>query len=236
MMKKIAVHTAALRRVPLVALGSMITLLLGACLPLFTPTPGAQPAVDTAGTATALFNLAVADTLTAQPTFTVVSVTDTAAPPTVTPVLPPADSPTAVETVTPVANLTTTPATATGGALDPAATNATFTATLAPGQVTASPTLGIRLYGTLPPLVPSSHVTLINRSEAEAYISLQVTMKEDKHSILEYPVEKRVEIDAPVGSYLYVAWVGGRKMVGNFRLYENDDLTITLYKNKVVIK
>jgi hypothetical protein len=30
--------------------------------------------------------------------------------------------------------------------------------------------------------------------------------------------------------------VGGRKMVGEFRLHNNEDLTITLFKDKVVIK
>jgi len=219
-----------------VALGSILALLLGACLPLFTPTPGTGPSVDSVGTSNALFNTAVAQSLTAQPTFTSISSTNTATLPAESPVLQPTNSPTATQTFTPLANLTTTPATATSGPANATATNTTFTATLPAGQVTASPTLGIRLYGTLPPLVPFARVTLINKAEAEAYISLQVTMKEDKHSILEYPVEKRVEVDAPVGSYVYVAWVGGNKMVGNFRLHENDDLTIILYKNKVVIK
>jgi hypothetical protein len=114
--------------------------------------------------------------------------------------------------------------------------NLTFTVTLAAGQLTASPTLGIRTYGTLPPAVPFSQVTLINRANAEAYISLQVTMPDGEYSILEYPVEGRINIQAPVGSYLYVAWVGGRKMVGEFRLHQNDDMSITLYRDRVVIR
>jgi hypothetical protein len=104
------------------------------------------------------------------------------------------------------------------------------------GQATASPTLGIRTYGTLPPEVPYSNITLVNKAKAEAYISLQVTMPDGKYSIIEYPVEGRVKIQAPVGSYLYVTWVGGRKMVGEFRLRNNDDLTITLYKDRVTIQ
>jgi uncharacterized repeat protein (TIGR01451 family) len=112
----------------------------------------------------------------------------------------------------------------------------TVTATLASGQVTPIWTLAVRTYGTLPPAVPFSQVTLINKANTEAYISLQVTMPDGKYSILEYPVEGRVRIQAPVGSYLYVAWVGGRKMVGEFRLKHNDDLSITLFKDSVVIK
>jgi hypothetical protein len=30
--------------------------------------------------------------------------------------------------------------------------------------------------------------------------------------------------------------VGGRKLVGGFRLHNNEDLTITLFRDKVVIK
>jgi hypothetical protein len=114
--------------------------------------------------------------------------------------------------------------------------NLTPTATLAAGQVTPIWTLAVRTYGTLPPAVPFSNITLVNKAKAEAYISLQVTMPDGQYSIIEYPVEGRIKIQAPVGSYLYVTWVGGRKMVGEFRLKNNDDLTITLYKDRVVIQ
>jgi hypothetical protein len=61
-------------------------------------------------------------------------------------------------------------------------------------------------------------------------------MPDGNYSIIEYPVEGRVRIQAPVGSYLYVAWVGGRKMVGEFRLHQNDDVSITLYRDRVVVR
>jgi hypothetical protein len=61
-------------------------------------------------------------------------------------------------------------------------------------------------------------------------------MPDGKFSILEYPVQGTFKIEAPVGSYVYVAWVGGRKMVGSFKLTATDELLITLYRNKVVIK
>src|SRR5215207_2463594 len=230
-----------------VVLVSMFALLFGACsqLPGLTPTPGTGPTIDSAATSDALFKTAVALTLTARPTLPsdpientatlpvaspVLSITDT---PTLvaSPVLVTTETPTLVPTSSPVTDLTTTPVTATSGSA-----NVTVTATLAVGQVTASPTLGIRTYGTLPPAVPFSQITLINKANAEAYISLQVTMPDGKYSIIEYPVEGRIKIQAPVGSYLYVTWVGGRKTVGEFRLHQNDDLTITLYKDKVVIK
>jgi hypothetical protein len=214
-----------------VVLGSILALLLGACsqIPGFTPTPGTGPTVDSAATSDALFKTAVAQTLTAQPTVTATSVpnTATAVIPVASPTLVSSDTPAA--SVTPATDLTTTPVTATSGF-------ATATPTLVTGQVTAIWTLAIRTYGTLPPLVPFSHITLINKAKAEAYISLHVDLPEGGNSVIEYPVEGTIKIEAPVGFYSYVAWVGGNKMVGNFRLRHDDDLTITLYKDQVTIK
>ena len=216
-----------------VVLGSMLALVLGACLPFSpTPTPGTGPTVDLAQTVDAALTIAVAQTLTAQPTV---------APVTNTPVLAspiPAATETPVATFTPVVDLSATPTTT----FTPTATATTvpgiptFTATLAAGQVTASPTLGIRTYGTLPPAVPFSHITLINKAKTEAYISLQVTMPDGRYSIIEYPVEGKIKIQAPIGYYLYVAWVGGNKMVGEFNLHHNEELSIFLYKDKIVVQ
>ncbi len=215
-----------------VVLGLIFALLLGACIPIpgfTTPTPGTGPTVDTAGTSDALFKTAVAQTLTAQPTPTSLPATNTATFLFATPLPPNTDTPPA--TFTPLSNLTTTPVTATSGP-----ESLTSTATLAAGQVTAIWTLAIRKYGTQPPLVPFSHITLINKAKAEAYISLHVDLPEGGNSVIEYPVEGRIKIEAPVGFYRYVTWVGGRKMVGEFRLHQNDEISITLYRDRVVIK
>ncbi len=208
----------------------VVTLLLGACLPTgLTSNPGTQPVVDIPGTVNAIMGTAVAQTLTSQPTATLAPITDT---PTPTAVLSEA-SPTPTETATalPAPNLTTTPATATNVA---GTTSGTTTAPV-PGSRTLVPTLTVRLYGTLPPAVPFGDVTLINRARAEAYISLQVTTRRGGPTILEYPVPRTRRIQAPAGYYLYVAWVGGNKMIGNFSLHEGDSLYITLYKDRVVI-
>ena len=224
----------------------VLALFVGACsqLPGFTPTPGTGPTVNP----DSLFQTAVAQTLTARATLPSGAVTETATSPVASPVvsntetatlvasatLPVTDTPTGpVQTETPVVGLSATSNIATATGL-PA--NVTPSATLVVGQVTPIWTLAIRTYGTLPPEVPFSIVTLVNKAKTEAYISLQVTMPDGKYSILEYPVEGRIEIKAPVGSYLYVAWVGGRKMVGEFRLRHDDDLTITLYKDRVAIQ
>ncbi|HUE99253.1 MAG TPA: hypothetical protein VMN99_08350 [Anaerolineales bacterium] len=223
-----------------IVLVSMLAFLLGACLPGgLTPAPPTGPTVDSAATSDALFRTAVAQTLTAQPMPTSAFLTDPATGPVESPVgsttdtatLPVTETPASTQDSTPIVNLTTTPVTATN-----LPANGSITATLAVGQVTASPTLGIRTYGTLPPAVPYSQITLINKANAEAYISLQVTMPDGKYSIIEYPVEGTIKIQAPVGSYLYVTWVGGRKMVGEFRLHHSDDLSITLFRDRVVIK
>jgi hypothetical protein len=228
-----------------VVLCSVLALLLGACANIFTPTLPAGPTVDSAATSDSLFQTAVAQTLTAQPSPTLATSLDTATLPVAA-----SPSPTLVgteNTATLPAQSATLPPTAsptlaigTGTGVPPTATafapNTTATATLAPGQVTAVWTLAVRKYGTLPPAVPFSQVTLINKANAEAYISLQVTMPDGQYSIIEYPVKGRIRIQAPVGSYLYVAWVGGRKLVGEFRLHNDDDLSITLYRDRVTIK
>lgn len=219
-------------------LGLLLTSLLGSCQGLFTPTPPIGPTIDSAATSDALFKTAVAQTLTALPTISSPSVSDTPMIPVVSPspVVPATETPTTSPTpadlaVTSVTGTNDVPTATTG----PANATSSETATLASGQVTAIWTLAVRKYGTLPPAVPFSQITLVNRARAEAYISLHVDL-DGSNTVIEYPVEGRIRIDAPVGFYTYVAWVGGRKMVGEFKLHNDDDLTITLFKDKVVIK
>lgn len=198
-----------------------ILLVMGACLPF--PIPGFA-------TPTAVIPTTEAPSSTPPPLLP--SPTPVLLNPTVTlpPNLPPASE---TATALPPPNLTATFVTATDLPFNP-----TATASLPPlpGLPTASPTLGIRLYGTLPPDVPFTDITIWNKSRAEAYISLQVTLNDGRYSILEYPVKNRVKIKAPLGSYIYVAWVGGNKMVGSFRLHAGDGIAIYLYKDRVVVR
>jgi len=136
-------------------------------------------------------------------------------------------------TTTPSPDLTTTPATSTDLPVNP---TVTINTTAVSGLPTTTPTLGILLYGTLPPAVPFNTITVWNRSKAQAYISLQVTLNDGRYAILEYPVGGQINIKAPVGTYIYVAWVGGNKLTGGFNNHSNDSLLITLFKDKVVIK
>jgi hypothetical protein len=226
-----------------VVLLSLLALLFGACsqIPGLTPTPATGPTVNPEDQ----FQTAIAQTLTARASLPSGSVTETATSalssetPTLatTAVIAVTETATVAQTSTQVIDLSATAVTATGSLTTATNLPASVvpTATLATGQVTPIWTLAVRTYGTLPPAVPFSHITLVNKAKAEAYISLQVSMPNGEFSILEYPVEGRVKIESPVGFYLYVAWVGGRKMVGEFRLTGNDDLTITLYKDRIVV-
>ena len=213
-----------------IILAVTVTFVMAACSSLPPIPPITQPTanVDVAGTSQANIQTSVAQTLTAQPTLTSAPVTDTATLPIESPALPATE--TALPTDSPVPNLTTTPATATSGP-----DNLTSTPTLVAGQVTATWTLAVRKYGTQPPLVPFADITLINKAKAEAYISLHVDL-DGSNTIIEYPVKGTITIEAPLGLYRYVAWVGGREMVGEFRLHSGDDLTITLYKDRIVIR
>lgn len=206
-------------------------LFLSACalppipIPNLGSTPAAGPTVDIAATADMILQTAVAQTLAAQPT-------NTSVPPTDTPVLAIESSPTTAFTAT--LDLTMTPATSTASST---LAEATATATLAAvNPPTSIPTLATRLWGTLPPAVPSSDIRLINKSNTQAYISLQVTSNDGRYAVLEYPVVGTIDIKAPLGHYLYVAWVGGRKMIGNFRLHGDEALSITLFRDRVVIQ
>jgi len=93
-----------------------------------------------------------------------------------------------------------------------------------------------RTYGPVPPQIPFGKVQLINSAKAQVYVSLQCTTPDGVTSILEYPVEGKMKVNAPIGQYIYVAWVGGRKFDGNFSLNnKTGDLSITFYKDKVVV-
>jgi hypothetical protein len=211
-------------------LSIVLLLLTAACLP-FTPAPPppASPVVDNAGTAESMLKTAIAQTLTALPSGTPSPVVSSA---TSTTTSMPEVLPSETETMTaaPAPLDPTLAAAATG-------TFQVFTSTPFPaGFPTTTHTPAVLTYGTLPPAVPFAYVTLVNRAKTQAYISLQVTTAEGGPTIIEYPVRGRVKFQAPVGQYLYVAWVGGRKMVGEFRLHQEDDLEILLYRDRIEVK
>lgn len=208
-----------------------LMVITAACLPVAAPVDSA-PQVDANATIDSIVKTAAAQTLAAQPTSTTASVTETETP-TETP------HPTDITVTLPVTeapNLTTTPATATSGPVGDTTITPTATGSTPSGEITLTPTLGVLTYGTLPPAVPWTEITLVNKSKAQAYISLQNYPKNRDVAILEYPVVNQVKVNAPLGYYLYVVWVGGRKIVGEFVLHAGDDLKIIIYKDKVTVQ
>ena len=88
----------------------------------------------------------------------------------------------------------------------------------------------------MPPAIAYGKIELVNKSKAEAYISMQCTTPEGTKSILEYPVTGTLRVSAPAGRYSYVVWVGGRQLIGYFGLGKNEERTITIFKDQVTIK
>jgi len=212
----------------IVVVAVLLAISISACSSLLPQIGVSQPtAVDFQATAAIQASTMSAETLAALPSPTVAQPTQSQ-----TPVLLPSPVPT--DTVAPAGNLT-----ATNTPTSVPSVNQTITSTATPtaltGTRTLTPTLGVMLFGTQPP-VPFTRVKLVNKSKAQAYISIQCTMPNKNVNIVEYPVYKLREIKAPVGKCLYVAWVGGNKMVGSFSLTQNIDAVITMYKEKVTIR
>ncbi len=203
-----------MKKILLAILGTMV---IGACG--FIPTP----AIPTP--------TAIVESPTTVPTQTDTALpTETSAPPTETFTSTP-DVPVLNPTITPVSaeNLTGTPLPVTVIAATDTSVPVVF-----PSSVTPSPTNGVLTYGTLPPAVPSEEIILVNKAKVEVYISLQNQGKNG--AILEYPVKGQFSIRAPLGQYIYVAWVGGRKMTGSFTLSKSDPIFILIYKEKIVVQ
>jgi hypothetical protein len=159
--------------------------------------------------------------------------------PTNTPVIA-LETPTAtstVQSVTPTGTLPTQTLGSMTATKQSTAITGTASITFTPnGTVGATETLHARFYGTLPPSVPYNSIELVNKSKTEAYISLQVTTADGLITILEYPVGGLFSVQAPVGKYKYVAWVGGNKLIGAFSLSKSNDIRITIYKDRIEIK
>jgi hypothetical protein len=208
--------------------------------------PDGAPAVDVQATDAALALTLAVETLNALPTPTPEPATNTPAP---TATLTESPSPTATEMATATETLTPDPNVSATNTLTPnpsvtTTATGTLTATITvtgtlptttPFTPTATETLHARFYGTLPPEIPYGKVSLVNRSKAEVYISMQCTTIDGYTTIIEYPVPKGMRVSAPAGSYTYVAWVGGRQFQGSFSLGKNHEVAITFMKDKVTV-
>lgn len=91
-------------------------------------------------------------------------------------------------------------------------------------------------WGEVPARAPHGNVKLSNRARGDVYVSLQGTTRDGLSVIREYPVNGTMTVKVPAGWYVYVAWVGGVKFVGEFNLRGDSDVSITFYSNKVVVE
>ena len=210
-----------MRRMLLLALS--MSLALCACMPAFLQqTTNPTPTIDLAATSAAFDATTIAQTFAALPSPTLFASS--------TPlVLPVTDTATAIPT-----SADTLAASATIVSATPS--RATSTHIVFTGIATETPTLGVMYFGTIPPLVPSGRIILVNRSHAQAYVSFQCINKEGTLSILEYPVGRWMEEKIPSGKCKYVAWVGGREFVGEFSLATGGEKLMTFYLDRVRIK
>jgi hypothetical protein len=217
-------------------------LILSACAPVATQSQATSPAPISEADIQATVAVQVEQTLqslptpTLAPSLTPVVITATSAP-TQTQLIP-----TSTVTQNPLL-LTLTATLGTGTVTLTAGTAGTLPFTSTPNPVssvtavTATGTLHPQHYGTMPPNLPSGKIMLSNMSKAEAYISLQCTTNDGYVTIIEYPVGgSTVNTSAPAGRYVYVAWVGGKKFTGNFKLDKFQELIIRMYKDRVEIK
>jgi hypothetical protein len=221
----------------LIFLLAVLSIILTACLPASVQTQAA-PTANLEATAAILSQ----QTLQSLPTPTLLpSETPVIVPPSETPT-----QPTPTETQNPILlTLTATLGTGTVAANGisgtqltsiPGSLQATTTPSSTLDPAIATGTAHFQYYGTMPPNLPFGEVILINKSKAEVYVSLQCTTKEGYVTIIEYPVKNTVEAKAPIGQYVYVIWVGGNKLVGDFSLTHEKDIKITIFKDRATVK
>lgn len=82
---------------------------------------------------------------------------------------------------------------------------------------------------------PQGSVQMVNSSNSDVYISLRITRADGTSAIYEYPVGGSAYASIPVGWVDYVAWVGGVKFTGGFKLREDASVTITFKRSKVIV-
>ena len=210
---------------------------LSACLPAFLQPLAAGPTALSSGNLEATAGVLIQQTLESLPSATSI--------PSSTPVVRTATStPTAVtETATAGAEaLTLTATTSSTPGVPQAQTIGALPFTLSPSATPNAGLAGVltdtphpQHFGTIPPYLPFGKITLINKSKSDVYISLQCTTNQGFTTILEYPVSGTTDVKAPFGKYTYVAWVGGKKVVGKFTMDDKSDLNIKIFKDHLEI-
>jgi hypothetical protein len=212
----------------------VLSFLFSACLPAF--------ATETANVPTPISEADLQLTAAVFSQQTLDAIPSNTSVPTETPVIVTATNTLVPETATETQNPVLLTLTATLGAVTTENLSGTlpFTGTpsATPNPLTPTSTIEPQplFHGTLPPSLPFGFISIVNKSKVDAYISLRGVTKDGFVTYIEYPVEGTVSTKAVAGQYTYVAWVGGRKFTGNFSLSKDDDLIITLFKDRITIK
>lgn len=191
-----------------------LILILTACLPIIpgqtaiNQPPQSIPTVD--------LNLAT-ETMTG----TVVAQTSEVLP---TPQLLPSSTFTAIPSLTP----STLPANTTTLSVTSITGSPTVT-------ITGTPSSGPFAIDTLPPGTDYGSIRLENKSNRKADVTLYCTTRQGYQTILDYSSVRSMTINAPQGNYSYLVYVNGVKLSGGFSFLANQKLTLTIYRDKVVI-
>lgn len=222
----------------------VLSFLFSACLPAFTtetanvPTPISEADLQLTAAVFSQQTLNAIPSDTSVPTETpvIVTATNTENPATATETQNPV-----LLTLTATLGTGTVIAENTTGTLNPSIVGTlpftgTPSATLNPLTRTATIEPEPLFHGTLPPSLPFGFISIINKSKVDAYISLRGVTKDGYVTYIEYPVEGTINTKAIAGKYTYVAWVGGREFTGSFSLSKDNDLVITLFKDRITIK
>lgn len=91
-------------------------------------------------------------------------------------------------------------------------------------------------YDPVPRNAPHGNVKLMNQAKAEVYVSLQCTTNSGVTAINEYTVNGTMNVSVPAGWCDYVAWVGGVKYTGGFKLKSDTSHNMIFYKSKVIVE
>jgi LysM repeat protein len=92
-------------------------------------------------------------------------------------------------------------------------------------------------YGTVPAKAAFRTIKLVNYSNSDVYVSFQGTTTTDKVNVIyEYSATSSKTVSIPVGQYHYVAWVGGKQFVGDFKLREGVTLSMKFYPDRVTVR
>jgi LysM repeat protein len=89
--------------------------------------------------------------------------------------------------------------------------------------------------GDIPAGAPEGTVRMVNKANGDVYVSLRTSRADGTSAINEFPVNGTISAGIPVGWIDYVAYVGGVKFTGGFKLREDAEITITFNRSKVVI-